>query len=608
MNQKCFHWLCAVLVVVSLACVVLSARAEPPKTPQQVFDRMTNAYARCSSYQDVGEFVMIFGSEQIGITNRLPFSIRYRRPDLLRFEFAHRDVFPKNVTPDEIRNIANWPRHQCVLWNDGQQSRIYSEQTLCYWQGANLTNSIHSVGPLSMGSGVPVLECLVGMQPQVWVYDMQKCDSIREESFEGTECYVLSAKLHATEKVSLTHEYWIGKGDYFLRRRRMLSQSDDPFRSSTVIEQNYRQIRVNKWIPSRLLAFQLPADARVTTNVWSLLPEVEKTMKSLYEIPAGRRSATGTCATASAAWTNFPSLSPKRIKVVSLGGHRANVQAKMPSYIDCFPDKVVIYPGEVKVDWEQLQQPTNAVVALLERVETNKHKEYVVLLARPGSVKFFRFVRTQIGKRPIDIGKEVVDADFQVKLDGGLIQGLERPELPKPSSNPFAPYDPRRSRVSVPTDKWPVFFECRQNEVFYVDKADLDDQVTKLLSKLSPGIRTGKLDDFLKVIQGKEIGNEYYKVNPSYLLAAIMAVEPRAGKHGDSLADLNKTDCRFRGVLAQLDKRTQYIVFMLRDDSFPVFRHARKLATDAGFTTGWDLLSTNEPIKFGVGGSIPHPD
>jgi hypothetical protein len=82
-----------------------------------------------------------------------------------------------------------------------------------------------------------------------------------------------------------------------------------------------------------------------------------------------------------------------------------------------------------------------------------------------------------------------------------------------------------------------------------------------------------------------------------------MAVEPRAGVHGEGLADLNKTDGKFRRRLMQLDRRTQYIVFMLRDDSFPAFRHAEKLATDAGFTTGWELLSTNEPIKFGASGA-----
>jgi outer membrane lipoprotein-sorting protein len=82
-------------IVIVLACVALSACEEPPKTPQQVFDRMTNAYARCSSYQDVGEFVMLSGGRRVGMTNRLPFSIQYRRPDLLRFEFTHRDMYSR---------------------------------------------------------------------------------------------------------------------------------------------------------------------------------------------------------------------------------------------------------------------------------------------------------------------------------------------------------------------------------------------------------------------------------------------------------------------------------------------------------------------------------
>src|SRR5262245_22606522 len=57
------------------------------------------------------------------------------------------------------------------------------------------------------------------------------------------------------------------------------------------------------------------------------------------------------------------------------------------------------------------------------------------------------------------------------------------------------------------TDKQPVFFECRGNEIFFLDKDGLDDQVAKLLSKLSPDVRGGDIQGFLKAIQGQEVGN-----------------------------------------------------------------------------------------------------
>jgi hypothetical protein len=155
------------------------------------------------------------------------------------------------------------------------------------------------------------------------------------------------------------------------------------------------------------------------------------------------------------------------------------------------------------------------------------------------------------------------------------------------------------------TNKTPVFFECRANEVYYLDKDGLDTQVSKLLSTLSPNVRGGDVQNFLKVIQGQEVGNEYYKVNPTYLLAAVMALDPRPGAQGESWEGdaLEQPNGKFQMILRQLDKNTQYIAFLVRDDSFNAFRHGRRAAFHSGFETGWELLGEDEPIKFGQGGA-----
>lgn len=152
------------------------------------------------------------------------------------------------------------------------------------------------------------------------------------------------------------------------------------------------------------------------------------------------------------------------------------------------------------------------------------------------------------------------------------------------------------------TNKQPVFFECRGSEVFYLDKEGLDGQVAKLLSTLSPNVRSSDLSQFLKAIQGQDIGNEYYKVNPSYLLAAVMALEPRPGIHGEPPEALELPNGKFQSILRQLDSKTQYVAFLVRDDSFDAFRHGRKAAFKTGFESGWELLGEDEPIKFGQGG------
>lgn len=156
---------------------------------------------------------------------------------------------------------------------------------------------------------------------------------------------------------------------------------------------------------------------------------------------------------------------------------------------------------------------------------------------------------------------------------------------------------------ATPTDKQPCFFECRNDEVFFVDKASLDDQVTKLLNTLAPGVKGGDLGQFLKAIQGQEVGNEYYKVNASYLLAAVMALDARTNVHGEAAENLETPGCKFQKTLAQLNPKVQYCVFLVRDDSFKAFRKARIAVDKLSFETGWELLGVTEPIKFGAGGT-----
>jgi len=160
----------------------------------------------------------------------------------------------------------------------------------------------------------------------------------------------------------------------------------------------------------------------------------------------------------------------------------------------------------------------------------------------------------------------------------------------------------RPSPRSIASDKQVVFFECRNNEVFSIDKARLDDQVAELLNSVGTGVRSGDISQFLKAIQGRQVTNQYYRVNPSYLLAAVMALEPKPDAPGESMDQLDNPSGTFQFQLSQLDPMKRYVAFLVRDDSFAVFRKARQLADKHGFDVGWELLGIDEPIKFGAGG------
>ncbi len=153
---------------------------------------------------------------------------------------------------------------------------------------------------------------------------------------------------------------------------------------------------------------------------------------------------------------------------------------------------------------------------------------------------------------------------------------------------------------AIATDKVPVFFECRRNELFPVGKDELDQKVAELLSSLRPNVRGGDLSQFLKAIEGQKVGNEYYDVEPRYLLLGQMAVEPKTNAPpGESIATLDRSDSKFWKWLSAVNTGSQYVAFLVRDDSFDIFKKARELADRAGWDTGWELLGEGEPIKFG---------
>jgi hypothetical protein len=88
---------------------------------------------------------------------------------------------------------------------------------------------------------------------------------------------------------------------------------------------------------------------------------------------------------------------------------------KIPSYIDCHPDGLELYPGAMKLSAEDLLMPRNALEKMLTRIDGNSSNEYIVLLVRPQSVEFYRKVRNMISKKKdIEVGYDVVDPDFVV--------------------------------------------------------------------------------------------------------------------------------------------------------------------------------------------------
>ena len=271
-------------------------------------------------------------------------------------------------------------------------------------------------------------------------------------------------------------------------------------------------------------------------------------------------------------------------------GRVTHFKSKESFYIDCQSNSVTLYPGVTNVTWEVLQYPGNAVEKLLDQVQASNQTHYVIVMARPNSVKVFRQICKMVSERPIDVGYDVVDADFRVNWTDEV--------GPKSGGKLALPPLGVHRQSTYSSDKQPMLFECRSQQVFFVDHVGLREKIAQIFSTLPPGMRRGDPTGFVNALNTNEVENEYYKVEPHYLAARILALEPKPAGRGDDKITLQDPNSKFQKYLLKLDSTNKHLVFLLRNDSFNIFREAREIAMKIGIDVEFQMLDGNEPIKF----------
>lgn len=87
---------------------------------------------------------------------------------------------------------------------------------------------------------------------------------------------------------------------------------------------------------------------------------------------------------------------------------------KMPTYIDCTPSNIVVYPGKYHITASDLAMPSNRLFEVLSAIQENNDKEYVIFMVRPASSKMYRALRQIITNYNIDVEYDAVDSNFVV--------------------------------------------------------------------------------------------------------------------------------------------------------------------------------------------------
>lgn len=111
------------------------------------------------------------------------------------------------------------------------------------------------------------------------------------------------------------------------------------------------------------------------------------------------------------------------------------------------------------------------------------------------------------------------------------------------------------------TAKSSLIFECRQNQIFPVSV---------------------------------DAEKYYYRTYAAFQEVFI----PKPDAHGETITEIRQPGSKFHQILQQVDPQKQFFYFIVRSDSYDIFREARKLAWEKDIEVGWTPKPKDEIILF----------
>lgn len=119
-------------------------------------------------------------------------------------------------------------------------------------------------------------------------------------------------------------------------------------------------------------------------------------------------------------------LNQQEVTIVAREENGANGQ-KSPRYIESRSDGIVIYPGEIFVPRQNLEDPNSPLQTTIAEMKANRDREYLIVTLRPDAIDVFNKVRSLVEQEEIDIGYEPFDASWTLKTEAELKEENENP-------------------------------------------------------------------------------------------------------------------------------------------------------------------------------------
>lgn len=173
--------------------------------------------------------------------------------------------------------------------------------------------------------------------------------------------------------------------------------------------------------------------------------------------------------------------------------------------------------------------------------------------------------------------------------------------------------DAAQTKVMVATpielagDERPIYIECRNNELYLVPLAEARQAIqTKQLEIMRSKREASDTADLLQAVGSADVDIGNYVIDFTRYLSGQIALMPKKDAEGNDLekgyrienAELENENTWFGGILYNMDPENERLNFLVRDDSFEVFKMARFLAWTKKVKVTYSLVPKNEPLIF----------
>ena len=313
---------------------------------------------------------------------------------------------------------------------------------------------------------------------------------------------------------------------------------------------------------------------------------------------------------------------------------------KDPVYMDIHPDKVM----EVRFRYDEPELAASEkeisekdLEDMLEALELIRDQRYLVLALRPGSERLHRSIRKIVQKYDVDIGFEPWEAErpisYEEMVNIANVDHLDLPPYPPDNAesepnNPTYEVELQDDRIILLTDNITVMndelntsgnafeslvdrLEAEGGETLInfqfdpIENIKLTIPLILTLKERAPKLTANMLKDLesmsdVTVLCPSPIEVPANGREPIYLECTGNKLISVSGNGQTKPADLS--------LLESIDPKTQYICFLVRLDSFEIFRKARKEAWMRGIDISCELQDGSAPLAIGEDGHLLFPE